>query len=432
MFLNLSAPISLQWELTDWCNYLCNHCYNYWRSKGRGSLKVSPELLQVYEKTTEEVLSNRIFEITLTGGEPLSVLKWAFPFMKRLSEGGVQLAMNTNLSMLTPEKADMLHEVGVQSLLTSMMAGDSVLNDSIASTPGAHKKTAQGIKLALDAGFWVGVNMVITKKNLSEVFETARFVSSLGVENFSATKAAAPANCQDFEPFRLSKQEFGFMLDELIRVRSELGMKVDSLEFYPPCAFVSSESRLSFGSKMCTAGKIACTVGFDGEIRPCSHAPMSYGHINDGLSNVWENLQPWRTDTFLPEQCESCPHRFSCGGGCKTEAYVTTGSLNEPDPYCTFSVPPLQDQSVKVEDLSGSTFVFSPLLKFRQEAFGGIIYLTPRKWIPASGQLYNFAKEKNGQTFLAKELAKALNVSTEKSTPTVELLLSRNLIKERR
>lgn len=430
MFLELSAPISLQWELTDWCNYKCLHCYNYWRSQGQCALKITPRHLEIYATTAQEILRNGILDVTLTGGEPLAVLKQAYPFLRQLSENGVQLSLNSNLSMLTPNIAAKLQELQIENILVSLPAGNSQMNDAITSFSGAHEKTVKGINLALESGFWVAVNMVVTKVNLSEIYSTAEYVKSLGVENFSATKAASPANCSDFSLYRLSPQEFNFMLEELIRVKNDLGLNVDSLEFYPPCSFESAQARSEFGAKMCTAGKITCTVGFNGEIRPCSHAPMDYGHIFNGLDIAWQNLSPWRTNEFLPSQCSECKMQTVCGGGCKTEAYVESGSLYEPDPFCKILIPEIKHSGDTMHKPIGDTFVFAPILRYRQEHFGGLIYLTPRKWITCTNELLGFAQERKGKIFTTEELASALGVKAKAVQPTLAQLLAKNIIKE--
>lgn len=74
MFRTLSAPVNIQLELTSRCNHNCVHCYNYWRQDldhERDSYGLDVDLLTTVER---EVLSNGIFHITLTGGEPLLVI----------------------------------------------------------------------------------------------------------------------------------------------------------------------------------------------------------------------------------------------------------------------------------------------------------------------------------------------------------------------
>jgi MoaA/NifB/PqqE/SkfB family radical SAM enzyme len=36
MVERLKAPITVQLELTKNCNYLCGHCYNFWRYQETG------------------------------------------------------------------------------------------------------------------------------------------------------------------------------------------------------------------------------------------------------------------------------------------------------------------------------------------------------------------------------------------------------------
>ena len=100
IFRTLSAPVSLQWELTPFCNERCIHCYNYWRTDTLGEkLITTPDTLAVLDKVSSEIVRNKIFNVTVTGGEPLAILKWAYPYLQRLAEGGVEISFNTNLTI---------------------------------------------------------------------------------------------------------------------------------------------------------------------------------------------------------------------------------------------------------------------------------------------------------------------------------------------
>jgi sulfatase maturation enzyme AslB (radical SAM superfamily) len=70
---------------------------------------------------------------------------------------------------------------------------------------------------------------------------------------------------------------------------------------------------------------------------------------------------------MLPAVCRECSLRFTCGGGCKTEAYVASGSLSAPDPYCTGN-PVVIQRTRKMLGLTPSiTFHVNPVLKTREE-----------------------------------------------------------------
>ena len=70
MIKQLVAPIYVQWEVTPLCNFKCIHCYNAWR---RGVEKEYTTNVDLYPVIKNEIIKNRIFLVTITGGEPLLV-----------------------------------------------------------------------------------------------------------------------------------------------------------------------------------------------------------------------------------------------------------------------------------------------------------------------------------------------------------------------
>lgn len=431
MFRLLSAPLYAQWEVTPRCNYNCVHCYNHWR-EDRSNLTEQPNN-ELYDAVVSEIIANRLFSVTVTGGEPLIVIKSVLPQLRRLQEAGIRVSVNSNLSLLTQNVVLMLKDVGVASLLTSIPSARSDVNDNITQKKNSLALTTRGIELALENGMSVVANMVVTKLNKDDVFLTAKYVAGLGVKYFSATKATIPGNCGDFSQYALSLEEFRSALSELVRAKAELGLNVDSLEFYPTCAFADQKTREVFGLKRsCSAAKTNCTIGFDGQIRPCSHASQTYGDIRSGFQVAWSAMDEWRGDQWIPEQCQGCRLKQRCGGGCKVEALRANGALIKPDPYCDFSQLPISlGNPRKLPDVFPSqSFGFNPVLKIREEPFGGILYVGPNSWVPVNNELFQFANGKKGGATTVSELAVSMGVSIVEATKLVNYLHSGSIIME--
>ncbi len=429
----LAAPINCQWEVTPECNYSCIHCYNHWRKcENEPPFKVDAGMIALYQATVQEILANKIFSVTVTGGEPLIVFNAIMPSLEELSAKGVQIRLNSNLSLLTEDRARRLKQIGVASILTSLPAGTEEVSDRITGRRGSFKRTIRGIKIAREAGFPVTVNMVVTKTNLALIFETAELVASLGVESFAATRASIPGAGLDFSDHALTINEFRFMLAELLRVRQELSLKVDSLEFYPPCSMADPETRNFFSSRSCSAAKTNCTIGYDGSVRPCSHAPISYGDIRDGFHQAWYAMKEWRSGELLPEGCQKCDARKNCGGGCKIEALLSTGSMKDQDPYCDYSQLPLSMTARKIVPAElTDEYLFHPRLKLREEEFGGVLYLSPSRWAPVNRELYELAYRAEGDILTPRSLAAVLDVSEKDAALTLAYLRDKKILVER-
>ena len=82
-YRELSSPVAVQVELTPRCNNLCNYCYNSWRGDNEFERELS---LDGHMKIAKELAKNNVFEVVLTGGEPLLRRDVVYPLAEYLVE----------------------------------------------------------------------------------------------------------------------------------------------------------------------------------------------------------------------------------------------------------------------------------------------------------------------------------------------------------
>lgn len=425
MFTTLSAPIGVQWEVTPVCNHNCKHCYNYWRDVQPTS-SLTSNYFTLYPKIVSEILSNKVFSVIITGGEPLVVIRELRDYIKSLSDGGVSVSMNSNLTLLTPGKAKILKDCGIKSILVSLPSGDSKVCDQITGSKGSLRKIVHGINLAKSFGFPIYVNMVVSKYNLSQINQTAALVSSLGLPSFAVTKASDPSSGRGFTSQLLTLTEFRQMQEELEIAGKEFDLHVNSLEANPVCSY-GGHIPIQ-GYKFCTAGKTTCTIGFDGNVKPCNRASESYGNIDESLQLAWKRMEEWRSEVLLPEVCGSCAIKTRCMGGCKADAFTAFGSKKAADPMCDQKYIPQRGlPKVPIPQTQDTQFLVNPRMQTRLEPFGSVLFVSTSAWVPVDQRLSKLFE--NGKEMISiDEFQKVLGVELEKVIQVVSYLKHKQIL----
>ncbi len=383
MYKTLSAPLVSQVEISDRCNIKCMHCYNFWR-KDCSQTKLNDISLKAIDRVMDQLASYHVFHTVFTGGEPLLNKKVLFRALERAQNGDITTGINSNLNPLTRGDAKLLKSLRVTNVLTSVMAHTSEIHDKLAQCSGAFERTIQGIRFLQEVGVPVSVNMVVSQQNKGIISDTARFVKSLGVKHFNATRAGCPGNCSDFSDMSLSVQEFRDYLDELHDIGEKEHIGVGVLESYPLCAIKEIKKYKDFTGRRCMAGVTTITVAADGSVRPCSHLDVGYGNIfNEDLDVIWKRMQEWRNGDFLPTRCRTCKLLSQCGGGCRMEAKMRSGSFASLDPYVSLEdVEYAASQLVKAERQQCThlplAFKVNPKVRWRTEAFGAVVFIGSR------------------------------------------------------
>lgn len=332
----LNYPLNIQVEVTEACNHRCVHCYNFWRPDEHRARTMSSEDA---DKLVEIIIRDiRPFHVTITGGEPMLKPETTARLIKGLKRNGRFSNVNTNLVLLGEEELDSLIESAETDkfgILTSLPHDKPDIYEKITGRPNV-SLFFRSLDNVLRRGLPITVNMVVNSINRGQVYGVGKCVhEEHGIKNFAATPVLIPAYDNGGTDLGLSNEEVIRVLEDLVRLYEDTGMNVDSLETIPLCLIPDHLRNNSLGifNRACSAGRSTVSIGPDGEVRPCSHAPMSGGNVfRQGFSEIWAGFKDYRDNLFAPDECHECAEFYGCYGGCRMYAFDPEKGLKEKDP----------------------------------------------------------------------------------------------------
>lgn len=347
------APFLVVWDITYACNLKCKHCYAS-AGKSLDDELTTEEAKQVIDKLDRVCVPI----IAFSGGEPL-VRKDIFELTNYAGNKGIYVAVATNATLITKEKAKMMKESGIRFVQISLDGANSETHDSFRGINGVYDKTIQGIKNCVDEGFFVNIAATATKYNYKEIPKIIDLCENLDVNwfmlyNFIPTGRGEFIVENDLTPFEREE-----LLNELW-IKLKNGGTVNVLSTAPQFARVALESEIGKNEKIvpthfanpslsqklvnlaefiggCGCGRFYCAIRPNGNIEPCVFFPLTIGNIkDDDFEKLWINnpiLKELRNKDILQGYCSKCEYRYYCGG-CRARAYGYTGNYLAPDPGC--------------------------------------------------------------------------------------------------
>ncbi len=180
--------------------------------------------------------------------------------------------------------------------------------------------------------------MVVMQNNSQQVLATGRFLNSIGVNNFSATKVSPVSSTHQFDNIKLSNKQVVAMLDVLLVLREKYAMNISTLTIIPACIVNNPEHYVGLLlTQPCIAGKTECAISADGTVKPCVRDDRSYGSvIEENLFDIWRRWEKWENNNLIPMQCQSCKYITKCGAGCRMDCKCID-NIYALDPYAVTS-----------------------------------------------------------------------------------------------
>lgn len=378
---SLRAPLSVQLELTYSCNHYCIYCFNHIRDVVEKKIKqVKVCLWEEIKKILSTLADHGVFNIVLTGGEPLLRQDVAIKAVEYCTSRNIRVTLNTNAILLTPDILESLKNGGVYSLLISCPSMHADLYNDIVQQNN-FDKFLHAMELVKYSGLKYSINMVVNHANYHDVEYTARKLhGEFNCQMFSATPMSLNACYPQSQDGFLTSQEVTKLVERLVSLRDNFGIETDVFESLVSCVIPDDIRKRDLGltRRYCTAGRSVMVVGPNGDVRPCGHAPMNYGNIlNDKFDDIWQSMSPWRENEYVPDGCKECGFLARCKGGCRISALAKFGSLYANDPWMRepISERPLKKKIHTLSDLDDGYMISEPF-RYRKEREGEYLVCT--------------------------------------------------------
>ena len=337
VFDNMYYP-RMNLMITGKCNLNCLHCFN-----ARDNAPLNSELK--YEeilKLLDEARDIGVHAFTITGGEPLVHPKF-MDIIKSIYERDMFVfELNTNGLLITQKMLDEFKKIGCFPLMKISYDGIGYHN-WMRQNPKAEDKTVNAIKLCIENGFRVKAQTQVNKKNISVMFDTAKYLNGLGVEEMRIIRTTeAPRweeNCPDST---IPVEEYYGEMLAFAREYKNSGMRmtIDIWQFmtlYPDSRsymlkpIKTNKDEFSIRIPMCKGNRGMIAVSSSGEVVPCLQMSGYFMEKGISLANMKERslkeiitksdycdiaTAPLLSLIIKNDKCASCKYIKACAGGC--------------------------------------------------------------------------------------------------------------------
>ncbi|MCQ6963012.1 heme b synthase [Methanolobus chelungpuianus] len=346
--INMARPPRLiAWETTAGCNLSCRHCRGSSTSqKPAGELSTKEAM-----RFIDEISGMGKPILILSGGEPL-VRDDIYELATYANGKGLPVALATNGTLVTPEVASSLKEVGIRRISVSLDGASPGTHDDFRCMPGAFEGAMRGIDAIREAGISFQINTTVTKRNLAEIPAILEMATEIGAEALHIFLLVPTGRGKELEDEEIPPVEYERVLNWFYdqQKTAQIQLKATCAPHYFRIMRQRAKKEgveinvkthgYEAMTKGCLGGTGFCFVSSIGEVYPCGYLPALAGNIKDqSFSDIWESSRVFndlRDPSRLKGKCGDCEYNKVCAG-CRARAYAATGDYLAEEPYCIYT-----------------------------------------------------------------------------------------------
>lgn len=342
------------WNSTRTCNLKCRHCYMSSDAQKYANELTTKEAKQFIDDLAEFNVPVLLF----SGGEPL-IRPDFFELADYAAKKGVRPTLSTNGTLITPEVARKIKDIGVGYVGISL-DGLRDVNDKFRGKKGAFEAAMNGIKNCVAVDQRVGLRFTINHHNIQELENIFDFIEEENINRVCFYHLVYSGRGNQMMDEDVTAEESRRAMDIIIR-RSrdfeERGLKKEILTVDNHCDGVYMYLKALAEGRDELAVQIKKYISMNGGNRSgmafAEVDPLGYVHPDQftqhhTFGNVRERKfgDIWQDTTnpimkglkdrkaLLKGRCSKCKYLDNCNGNFRTRAEARTGDFWESDPSC--------------------------------------------------------------------------------------------------
>lgn len=342
------------WNSTRTCNLKCRHCYMSSDAKKYANELTTAEAKQFIDDLADFNVPVLLF----SGGEPL-IRPDFFELADYAAKKGVRPTLSTNGTLITPEVARKIKDIGVGYVGISL-DGLREVNDKFRGKAGAFEAAMNGIKNCVAVDQRVGLRFTINHHNIQELENIFDFIEEENINRVCFYHLVYSGRGNQMMDEDVTAEESRRAMDIIIRRTrdfEERGLKKEILTVDNHCDGVYMYLKALKEGKDELAQQIKKYISMNGGNRSgmafAEVDPLGYVHPDQftqhhTFGNVREHKfgDIWQDTTnpimaglkdrkpLLKGRCSKCKFLDNCNGNFRTRAEARTGDFWESDPSC--------------------------------------------------------------------------------------------------
>ncbi len=306
----------LFFELTLQCNERCFHCGSSCTA-ARGDELTREEWFRIIDEVKRDFGTKRL-QLCITGGEPL-LNRAFFDIMGHAHAQGFHWGMTSNATLITPEVAQRLAEVGMGTISVSI-DGLRDTHDELRGLRGGYDRAMAGIQNLIDVGTFhaIQVTTVVNHGNIDQLDELFAIMDGLDIDSWRVINLEPIGRALLRPDLMLTPDDYRRLFD-FIRAKRVQGYPLEyGCSHYLGLDY---EAEVREWYWLCNAGVYTASIMANGDIGACldiERRPETIqGNIrHDRLRDVWEGrFELFRRDlSDSNETCRACEHARFCRG----------------------------------------------------------------------------------------------------------------------
>lgn len=341
------------WNVTRQCNLKCVHCYAHAKNTSFDNELSTEQGKQLIDDLADFGSPVMLF----SGGEPL-VRKDLPQLAAYAVEKGMRAVISTNGTLITPEMARNLKEIGL-SYVGISLDGMEEINDRFRGVSGAFRSALEGIKNSQAAGIKVGLRFTVNKFNVNEIPKIFQLLEEMDIPRVCFYHLVYAGRGTKLVKEDLSHEgtraAVDLIIDETRRLfdkgKPKEVLTVDNHADGPyiylrllkenPARAKDVLELLKWNEGNNSGRGIGC-VSWDGEVYADQFwRHHSFGNIKDQpFSQIWMDTSETlmgklkEKKKHVKGRCATCNWLDVCGGNFRVRAEAVSGDIWAPDPAC--------------------------------------------------------------------------------------------------